>query len=375
MLKSLTRRLACPQCKDQGRLRAHSFAEGTDGHIQHGALQCRECDAWYPIDDNLLELVPASLIDAEGLDAFCRRWRVQLKAANLDRFDVHTDKQALAAQIKQREHFDWYADNGDQSYLDYAQTPFWEAADDVTFRRWGQQLEPGSWLLDIGCANGRSTFRVPDLELTIVGFDISKKMVRQAIEQAKLRGRHATTTFLVGDGDCLPFADSSFDYAMTYGVLHHLPEPGATCRRIQEILRPGGIFFASENNKTVFRGLFDLMMKVLPLWTEEAGSEPLISRQMIHQWHADLPVSMHTQTSVFLPPHLFNVVGKRMARWLLSATDRVASWVPGLWNQGGLILLEAQKSLDAADTRSDSQPAIAGKIHATQAGEQKRRAA
>jgi ubiquinone/menaquinone biosynthesis C-methylase UbiE/uncharacterized protein YbaR (Trm112 family) len=368
MLKDLVPRLACPACTDGGQLKSHAFVETSDGHIRDGVLVCSSCRAWYPIDDRLLELVTGALVDRPGLAAFSNRWRDRLQALGLQLSESKaienlSDDPDVAAQLKQREHFDWYAANGQQSYLDYARTPFWTAVDDITFRRWRAQISPGAWLLDIGCANGRSAFPLAERGGTVVGFDISKKMIRQAIQRAERRGQEAQTTFLVADGSNPPFADHSFDYALTYGVLHHLPDPGATCRRIQQILKPGGIFFASENNKTVFRGIFDWMMKLLPLWTEEAGTEPLISREMIRDWHAGLPAEIHSATSVFLPPHLFNLVGQSAARALLKFSDTVASLIPGLCGQGGLIVFEVHKAanVDKSGNKSVGSSAADGK--------------
>jgi hypothetical protein len=94
----------------------------------------------------------------------------------------------------------------------------------------------------------------------------------------------------------------------------------------------------------MFRGIFDLLMKLKPLWTEEAGEEPLISKSMIQEWNKGIPVQITCSTNVFFPPHLFNLVGERIARPLLAATDRLFSSIPGLGRQGGLVVFEIQKS-------------------------------
>jgi SAM-dependent methyltransferase/uncharacterized protein YbaR (Trm112 family) len=336
----------CPICeRPDASLKAYEFDDGTDGHIQNGIVRCIECNATYPIEDDLLELVSPALLDLEDSRRFSNRFQRQLSERGLSLVPSSSKGETnIAPQLKQREHFDWYADNHDQSYFDYAKSPFWVAVDQLTFQRWNAMLEPDRWLLDVGCANGRASFQlINSRKTTVIGFDISKKLVRQAIERSRSEGTHAFTTFLVGDGHNLPFVKESFDYAMTYGVLHHLPAPGRSTRRIVEILKPGGVFLGSENNQTILRGLFDLMMKFKPLWTEEAGTEPLISRRMLRDWTLDLPVDLTVRSIVYLPPHLFNVLGNRFARSLMALTDTVAGALPFVRYSGGLIVFEIRK--------------------------------
>ncbi|MDB5346427.1 MAG: methylase involved in ubiquinone/menaquinone biosynthesis [Schlesneria sp.] len=346
MLKSLVPKLICPTCgQSDATLSAHVFDDGDAGHIRNGIVQCPRCSTIYPIEDDLLELVSPSLLNPEECRRFSERFRGPMNELGVS-FALSSNEAdpAVGAQLKQREHFDWYADNQEQTYHDYALTPFWTAADRQTFQRWKAQVAPGSWLLDVGCANGRASYSwVGFQQMTVVGFDISKKLVRQAIERSRAEGSQASTSFLVGDGNMLPFADNCFDYAMTYGVLHHLPDPGLSTARIIDILKPGGIFFGSENNQSIFRGLFDLMMKLKPLWTEEAGAEPLISRQMLRAWTAERDAKLSARSIVFLPPHLFNLLGHKLSNLLMGLSDRVAGVVPFFRHQGGLIVFEIQK--------------------------------
>lgn len=358
MLESLVNKLACPSClHPQAKLSVHAFEKGTEGHIRHGVVRCEHCGTAYPIEDDLLEMVTPALLAPADYNRFGQRFRGQLKALGInDQLAAQQPEADLSAQLKQREHFDWYAENEDQTYLDYAKSPFWTAADELTFARWKTMIQHDTWILDVGSANGRASWPwLAQPGLKLVGFDISKKLIRQAIEESRKQGYHGKTTFLVGDGHCLPFVDQSFDYAMTYGVLHHLPDPGASLRKIQDILKPGGIFFGSENNETVFRSIFDLMMKLSPLWTEEAGTEPLISRKMLHDWTAEKPVQLQYRTQVFLPPHLYNLLGNRLARLAMQLSDGMADWVPGIRHQGGLIVFEILKHRDETASWSGRQ--------------------
>ncbi len=350
MLKTLVSKLTCPTCLNFDKaLAAHVFTEEVEGHIQDGVLICEGCQTVYPIEDGLLELVKSSMLNPHDYARFCARFSQQLRdlehPRNQNKATASLSSEGdFSAQLKQREHFDWYADNSDQTYGNYQATPFWVAADEVTFTRWNSQIKPGTWLLDVGCADGRSSFPFANNKLTVIGFDISKKMVEKAIERAKSSGVYGTTTFFVAVADHLPFKDHSSDYVIIYGVLHHLPHPEVTCRDVQRILKKGGIYFGSENNKTIFRGLFDFMMRLRPLWTEEAGEEPLISSNMILDWNHGLAVKISHRSSVFLAPHLFNLIGRKMARPLMAASDRFFSLIHGLRSQGGLVVFEIRKN-------------------------------
>jgi len=226
----------------------------------------------------------------------------------------------------------------------YQQTPFWRAADAQTVRRWNPRVKPGHWILHIGSADGRGGVYFADVPgVTLVGFDISRKMIANAIVRAKHTGLNKRAAFLVADATRPPFRSGTFDIVITFGVLHHLPAPRQSTRDIQTLLVPGGVHLAFENNESFARPVFDWLMKVLPLWSEEAGREPLISQAMVREWIAGLPVRFSVATSVFLPPHLLNWVGHRAADTLLRTTDAVAHRLPVVRDQGGLIVFELEK--------------------------------
>jgi ubiquinone/menaquinone biosynthesis C-methylase UbiE len=167
-------------------------------------------------------------------------------------------------------------------------------------------------------------------------------MIRRDIDAARSLG-FTDTTFFVGDGDHPPLKEQSFDYVHTVGALHHLPDPARTIKEIQRILVPGGMHFASENNRSMFRGIFDLLMKIHPLWIEEAGAEPTMSRKMFDDWCRTLPVTITSQTSIFLPPHLVNLFNVDVAERLVSWSDRFFSRVPIMRSHGGILFVTITK--------------------------------
>jgi ubiquinone/menaquinone biosynthesis C-methylase UbiE len=250
----------------------------------------------------------------------------------------------IYAQLKQREHFDWFAENPSQNYTAYQQTPFWVAVDRSTYEAWLAEVTPGGWILDVGCADGRSAFPFADANVNVVGFDVSSKMVAKATHRAKEMGLHGRTTFFTGAVSAtFPFRESSFDYVVIYGVLHHLPNPGRAYREAIRVLKPGGVYFGGENNRSAFRTIFNSMMKFKRLWIEEAGAQPLISASDLLAWNETQPAVLTYRSSVFLPPHFYNMVGHRLARPCLDLSDRFSRLVPWYGRQGGLIVFEAHK--------------------------------
>jgi 2-polyprenyl-3-methyl-5-hydroxy-6-metoxy-1,4-benzoquinol methylase len=322
-------------------MRLEEFRPGEDGHVSDGVLICSNCQTWYPIDRDVLEFVPPALFDAADLSAFYDRYADQLRALSLEK-PAASSPELYADQIKQREHFDLYAE-GAPGFSDYTVIPFIRATTTRYTRLAGERLtDPDAWLLDIGCGVGALSFPLMN-KCTVIAFDVSRKAVRRANEEARAKGLMKNGTFYVGDGSFLPFLNGSFDHVNTLGVLHHLPNPKQAIADIQRILKPGGVHFAIENNKSAFRRIFDLLMEVRPLWIEEAGTHPLISRQDVLDWTDGLPVRVECETSVFLPPQLLNPLG-RLATPVVELSDQLFSLIP-IWNRhGGQIIFSITKT-------------------------------
>ena len=330
--------LVCPECGEHP-LRYESFAMSGEREILHGVVWCSSCGNWYPIEDGLLELLVGPLAYTDDRTRFWAAYATRLKALDLRPHASCRDQPDVQARREQQAHFDWYASNPQQTYAAYEQTPFWQAVDGLAFNEWRKEIRPGAWLLDVGCAQGRSTFKIMDLDLQVVAFDVSKALIRQAIARYRREEWQAAATFFVADATQFPFVSSCFNYVLVYGVLHHLPDPGTTCREIARVLKPGGVYFGSENNQTVFRAGFDLLQRLSSLWHEEAGAQPLISGQQFQSWLQPGGFDqVSVRTSVFLPPHLFNYLNVKSAKRLLGITDKVFGSIPFFRHQGGLIL-------------------------------------
>ncbi len=341
--------LVCPVCGSTTF--GFEMLAGSREDIRDGIVWCENRD-WFPLEERVLEFLPPALRYHDDRTRFGDKHARELKALDL----LETDVAPAGARIPdaldliqaQKHHFDWYAENAEQAYNSYAAMPFWRIVDDRTFSKWNarihRELGPGEGvklLLDVGCAQGRSASLAGQPGVRVIGFDVSKRMVRQAY--ANLGNNPHGHDFVVADGSRFPFRSGAFDYVLVYGVLHHLPDPVSACHEIVRVLKSGGAYFGSENNRTIFRGVFDLLQRLFPVWHEEAGQEPLMSSEDLRHWFSGTGLTIETSPIVFVPPHLVNALGIKAGGLLVAISDAVLKTIPFVRDQGGLILVEGTK--------------------------------
>lgn len=102
--------------------------------------------------------------------------------------------------------------------------------------------EPGS-ILDVGCGTGSLTYeladRLPRARLT--GLDFSENFVGYARAHAP----DGDITFVQGDAAALPYADQSFDHALSLLVLNFIPDHEKAVAEIARVTRVGGVIAAA----------------------------------------------------------------------------------------------------------------------------------
>ncbi|MBN2107160.1 MAG: methyltransferase domain-containing protein [Deltaproteobacteria bacterium] len=333
----------CPACANAG-LEIEAIDSYDNGEIKNGILLCRSCAAWYPVEDGVLELLVKPLRYEQDRLNFIRTFKDRIKSVDVARQpDPDLGREGYADQIKQQQHSDWFTENEQQTYSVFLEQPLWKAYDKIVFPEWIKKIRTNTAMLDVGCANGRSTFPFAEKNIDILGFDISKKLVRQAQEKYRTLRPAAAISFFVADGSNFPVKSSAFDYIVVHGVLHHLPDPAESCKEISRALKSGGLYLGSENNASIFRAIFDAMMKLKPLWREEAGSEPLMNSQKFLSWFNGLDIELRIKTMLYLPPHLINILGHAAAERAFKTTDAMFGHIPIINKQGGLILVEGRK--------------------------------
>ena len=140
----------------------------------------------------------------------------------------------------------------------------------------------GRWL-DVGCANGGYDAALLEAGATeIVGVDVEPSR----LEIAKARGlEHAS--YLLLEGDILPFGDDEFDGVWMNEVLEHVHDESVVLSEVNRVLRPGGVlalispnrWFPFEGHGMEIRGLkVPRPIPVLPWLPRSIGARVMQAR-------------------------------------------------------------------------------------------------
>lgn len=129
---------------------------------------------------------------------------------------------------------------------------------------------PHGLVLDAGCGEGidlANQARRPGLE--IIGVELSEGGCQASAERT--RGL-ASASVVQGDLQRLPFADGTFNFIYSYGVLHHLPEPAEGLQELVRVLKPGSrlavyLYEDFSDRGAAWRGLLRLVNGLRPLTT------------------------------------------------------------------------------------------------------------
>ncbi len=105
----------------------------------------------------------------------------------------------------------------------------------------------GKKILDVGSGPGGVSIAFALAGAEVCGIDIEKDLYEIAIEHAKAYA--VKPQFFLYDGDKLPFADNSFDYAVSVSVLEHTTSPEGYLTEILRVLKPQGKLYLAFPNK------------------------------------------------------------------------------------------------------------------------------
>jgi ubiquinone/menaquinone biosynthesis C-methylase UbiE len=114
-----------------------------------------------------------------------------------------------------------------------------ERYSDEQHRKYQRALEEvdvlGAAVLDVGCGSGLFFIEIAEKAKSVVGVDVSKKLLLKAREHA------VGNVFVVqADADHLPFRDGFFDAVFSFTVLQNMPKPAVTLLELKRVAVQGG---------------------------------------------------------------------------------------------------------------------------------------
>lgn len=192
--RSLLSIIRCPDC--HGKLVADSRSE-SGGEIEEGSLCCLDCNALFPIKRFIPRFVKSDFYTR----SFSAEWNVFSKT-QLDQGSVHDTRNTFIQKVARRP----------------------------------EELE-GKAVLEAGCGMGRFLDIVAKhTSSPVVGFDLSL-----AVEAAFANLRSKPNVHIL-QADIIhpPFAEESFDFIYSIGVLHHTSNPRKAFARLVSLLRRDG---------------------------------------------------------------------------------------------------------------------------------------
>ena len=103
---------------------------------------------------------------------------------------------------------------------------------------WIGSMRPGAHVLEVGCGIGLDSAQMARRGLRVTAMDLTHVGALTARGRALTHGWNAA--YLCADGEHLPFADQTFDYVYSFGVMHHAPDTQRCIDEARRVLRDGG---------------------------------------------------------------------------------------------------------------------------------------
>lgn len=336
MNHNLVHLLRSPETGNALRLEAFE-SDGQD--VLAGCLRDVQTGAVFRIENGIADLAPLALRNEGRHAAFCTKYGLTSEPTGA----VQGGSMSATGLDPYVHQIEFFRDYHEQYETDVVESSFYKIFDEATLGVWSRKgLRPGDVVAEIGCGSGRQTLPIARSGCNVIGLDLSEEML--VVARRKLLDAGLQANFIVASADRLPLSDGCSDVAVIFGSLHHFPDPQRSVGEAARLLKVGGRFFMVEPHDSPLRPVFELAMRMIPLWKEEAADEPLFSARQWNDWLGSNGLRGSISYSTILPPHVFYLTGHALGVRLLRLSDGLVNLVPGVKCLCGVIIADAQKS-------------------------------
>ena len=205
-LSSLVSLLRCLDCTEPLKVADLVNPGGYPELGPDGILECTGCTARYPIVAGTARMLRKTAIAELARDYPCSVSVLQ-QAVGKDGApspDSNVKQRTAESFAYEWSHFGQLREVYGQNFLGYMKPHSADFFSDLL-------------LLDIGCGSGRHSYEAAKLGARVVAVDLGR-----SIDVAR-RNLPLDVLTVQADAELLPFEHSAFDFVMSIGVLHHLP--------------------------------------------------------------------------------------------------------------------------------------------------------
>ena len=128
----------------------------------------------------------------------------------------------------------------------YDKSSKFEEAYKLSIEKSKKVLESDYRVLEIACGTGIISLGIADKVNSVVGVDISPKMISIAKEKA-IRLSVNNADFQIADGYYLQYKDNTFDAILLFNVVHIVKEPDTILTEAYRLLKPNGYLITATD--------------------------------------------------------------------------------------------------------------------------------
>lgn len=148
-------------------------------------------------------------------------------------------------------HYDQSANVYDAQYCEEQGAKIRTALENLT-------LNQESIVLDAGCGTGLLFARSAEKAKFVVGIDISKSILKEAMKKVK---QYKNVALIQSDIDNLPLSDRAFNVVFAVTLLQNVPNPMATLNEIKRVSEPNATIVVTGLRKAFTKEGFAKLLR------------------------------------------------------------------------------------------------------------------